>query len=84
MVEPIAPWFVALVVGFAFGILFEKGRKVMEKHAAQNKDCPLVAGTVQCLQASWEDSETGNKLNGASYNYCQSCDWWEAMCDEEE
>ena len=56
----------------------------MERHAAQNKDCPLVAGTIQCLSASWEDVETGRKLNGASYNYCRSCSWWDAMCDEEE
>jgi len=56
----------------------------MERHAAQNKDCPLVAGTISCFRASWKDVWTGEMLNGAAYNYCQSCEWWDVMCDEEE
>lgn len=42
--------------------------------ALKNSECPLVAGSVQCLDVVW----------GSSRNLCQSCPWWDEQCAEDE
>jgi len=50
------------------------------KHAAQNQDCPLIAGTISCLSVTWV-AQDGEPL---AVTPCQSCDWWDEMCAELE
>ncbi len=53
------------------------------KHAAQNQDCPLIAGTISCLSVTWVH-EDGQPYGWGEDTPCQSCDWWAEMCSEED
>jgi len=44
--------------------------------APQNQDCPLKAGTIDCLSVKWNDIRYGTDTP------CQHCDWWTEFCAE--
>jgi hypothetical protein len=50
------------------------------KHAAQNKDCPIDAGTKECFDVKWPHEEFDDDAPW------QHCGWWDAMYapDDEE
>ena len=48
------------------------------RHAAQNKECPVDAGTPECSDMTWPYDEFGDDTP------CQHCDWWDVTCSPDD